>query len=63
MGNVFRKSPGAVNNGFSAPTGDATWTKYTDNATTAAELVMQDAGYAEFELNGTTYRLPVYTAT
>jgi hypothetical protein len=48
---------------FSAPTGDATWTKYTDNTTTAAETVMEDAGYVSAKINGTSYRIPLYTAT
>jgi hypothetical protein len=48
---------------WSAPTGDATWTKHIDNATTAAELVMQDAGYIEIDVAGTVYRIAVYTST
>lgn len=48
---------------WSAPTGDATWTKHIDNATTAAELVMEDAGYIEIDVAGTVYRIAVYTST
>lgn len=46
-----------------APSGDATWSKYTDNATTAQELVCQDAGYIEIDVAGTVYRIPVFTST
>ena len=48
---------------WSAPSGDATWTKHIDNATTAAELVMEDAGYIEIDVAGTVYRIAVYTST
>jgi hypothetical protein len=60
----FGASSGAADSGaWSAPTGDATWTKYIDNTTTAAETVMQDAGYINIKIDGTTYRLPLYTST
>jgi len=48
---------------YLAPSGDATWTKYTDNATTAQELVCEDAGYIECSFGGALARIPLMTAT
>lgn len=43
-----------------APTGDATWTKYTDGVTTAQETVCEDAGYIKIAFGGSTYRIPTF---
>jgi hypothetical protein len=48
---------------FTAPSGDATWTKYTDNATTAQELVCEDAGFLEILVDNVAGRIPYFTAT
>jgi hypothetical protein len=48
---------------YAAPTGDATWTKLTSNTSASVLLALEDAGYQNWEFNGTMYRVPMFLTT
>lgn len=48
---------------YSAPTGDATWTKFTSNVSASLLLACEDAGYQLWEFSGTAYRVPMFLGT
>jgi hypothetical protein len=47
-------------NAYAAPTGDATWTKYTSNTSASVLAALEDAGYQLWEFNTNTYRVPMF---